>query len=86
MSIFPTQDSSGPSSTASALDSAATTAASTASAVTAAASTNTFTFPDSLDAQALFDELFSPVIYLLPSKSILVALKPLTGQYLHAGN
>ena len=57
MSIFPTQDSSGPSSTASALDSAATTAASTASAVTAAASTNTFTFPDSLDAQALFDEL-----------------------------
>ena len=57
MSIFPTQDSSGPSSTASALDSAATTAASTASAVTAAAYTNTFTFPDSLDAQALFDEL-----------------------------
>ena len=61
MSIFPTQDSSGPSSTASALDSAVTTAASTASAATAAtaatASTNTFTFPDSLDAQALFDEL-----------------------------
>lgn len=58
MSIFPTQDSSGPSSTASALDSTVTTAATTASAATAAtASTNTFNFPDSLDAQALFDEL-----------------------------
>lgn len=58
MSIFPTQDSSGPSSTASALDSAVTTAATTVSAATAAtASSNAFTFPDSLDAQALFDEL-----------------------------
>ena len=58
MSIFPTQDSSGPSSTASALDSTVNTAATTAAAATAAtASTNTFTFPDSLDAQALFDEL-----------------------------
>lgn len=60
MSIFPTQDSSGPSSTASALDSTVTTAATTAAAAAATAataSTNTFTFPDSLDAQALFDEL-----------------------------